>query len=120
MRLHDYLDRAYTDYRAVIVHSLVLPTILEEDYFCNIYISLCCVFTVLVTNTTTYRHNSNIYRPPRMLREQILQFINEFASVIQSLKNNNKHIAIAGDFNLHLLKINQNELCSDFLDLLMT
>ena len=55
-----------------------------------------------------------------MLREQILQFINEFASVIQSLKNNNKHIAIAGDFNLNLLKINQNELCSDFLDLLMT
>ena len=62
----------------------------------------------------------NIYRPPRMLREQILQFINEFASVIQSLKNNNKHIVIAGDFNLNLLKINQNELCSDFLDLLMT
>ena len=66
VRLHDYLDRTYTDYRAVIVHSLVLPTILE-DYFCNIYISLCCVFTVLVTNTTTYRHN-------RCISHQIILF----------------------------------------------
>ena len=60
----------------------------------------------------------NIYRPPRMLRDQIKQFINEFTSLILSLDKLNRSINIAGDYNLNLLKINENGMCSEFFDLL--
>ena len=60
----------------------------------------------------------NIYRPPRMLRDQIKQFINEFTSLILSLEKCNRSINIAGDYNLNLLEINENGMCSEFFDLL--
>ena len=59
-----------------------------------------------------------MYRPPRMLREQIKQFSNEFASLILSLERLNRSINIAGDYNLNLIKINENGMCSEFFDLL--
>ena len=60
----------------------------------------------------------NIYRPPRMLRDKIKQFINEFTSLILSLEKFYRSINIAGDYNLNLLKINENGMCSEFFDLL--
>ena len=60
----------------------------------------------------------NIYRPPRTLREQTKQFINEFTSLVQDLDNTNFNIILAGDYNLNLLKINENEICCEFFDLL--
>ena len=60
----------------------------------------------------------NIYRPPRTLREQTKQFINEFTSLVQDLDNTNFNIVLAGDYNLNLLKINENEICCEFFDLL--
>ena len=60
----------------------------------------------------------NIYRPPRTLGEQTNQFINEFASLVQDLDNSNLNIVLAGDYNLNLLKINENEIYCEFVDLL--
>ena len=60
----------------------------------------------------------NIYRPPRTLREQTKQFINEFTSLVQALDNTNLNIVLAGDYNLNLLKINESEICCEFFDLL--
>ena len=60
----------------------------------------------------------NIYRPPRTSREQTKQFINEFTSLVQDLDNTNFNIVLAGDYNLNLLKINENEICCEFFDLL--
>ena len=57
----------------------------------------------------------NIYRPPRMLVAQINQFINELTLQLQSI-GKCKNIIIAGDYNLNLLKINENNTCSDFFD----
>ena len=60
----------------------------------------------------------NIYRQPRKLRKQTKQFINEFTSLVQDLDNTNLKIVLAGDYNLNLLKINENEICCEFVDLL--
>ena len=57
----------------------------------------------------------NIYRPPRTNNEQINSFINEFSSAVVSLENSNHELIIAGDFNINLLKINENETYSNFL-----
>ena len=60
----------------------------------------------------------NIYRPPRTNNEQINSFINEFSSAVVSLENSNRELIIAGDFNINLLKINENETYSNFFDTL--
>ena len=60
----------------------------------------------------------NIYRPPRTNNEHINSFINEFSSAVVSLENSNHELIIAGDFNINLLKINENEIYSNFFDTL--
>ena len=55
-----------------------------------------------------------------MLKEQIKQFIKEFTTLIVSLEKSNMNINLAGDYNLNLLKINVNESCSEFFDLLVS
>ena len=60
----------------------------------------------------------NIYRPPRMTREHTNTFCEEFTHLLQSLENSNKNIYLAGNYNLNLLKINENVICSDFFDVL--
>ena len=61
----------------------------------------------------------NIYRPPRSLNENYNEFINEFSNAISSLKNNHKqNLILAGDFNINMLKINEQENCSSFFDML--
>ena len=62
----------------------------------------------------------NIYRPPRTCNENITKFIDEFSSVISSLENSNNNLIIAGDFNINLLKINENRIYSDFFDTLIS
>ena len=59
-----------------------------------------------------------IYRSPRTLREQTKQFINEFTSLVHDLDNSHFNIVLAGNYNLQLLKINENEICCEFFDLL--
>ena len=62
----------------------------------------------------------NIYRPPKMLNEQINAFTTEFSSVVASLTNSNNELIIAGDFNINLLKINEIEVNSNFFDTLIS
>ena len=62
----------------------------------------------------------NIYRPPRMLKEEIKQFINEFILLILSLEKYKLNKNLAGDYNLNLLKINNDELCTAFFDLIIS
>ena len=50
----------------------------------------------------------NIYRPPRDLNENYKQFLSEFTPIISSFDRTNSDIIIAGDFNINLLKINEN------------
>ena len=51
----------------------------------------------------------NIYRPPRTSNDNINAFINEFLSMISALENNcNNNLIITGDFNINLLKLNEN------------
>ena len=61
----------------------------------------------------------NIYRPPRMLHDQIRQFINELTVLMTNIENKNE-VILAGDYNLNLLKRNENEACSDFFEMLTT
>ena len=61
----------------------------------------------------------NIYRPPRSLNENYNEFVNEFSTVISSLKNNQKqNLILAGYYNINMLKINEHEHCSKFFDML--
>ena len=46
----------------------------------------------------------NIYRPPRMLHDQIRQFINELTVLMTNIENKNE-VILAGDYNLNMLKI---------------
>ena len=62
----------------------------------------------------------NIYRPPKILNEHINAFINEFSSVVASLGDSNNELIFAGDFNINLLKINDNEVYSNFFDTLIS
>ena len=43
-------------------------------------------------------------------------FTNEFAHIISSLENNNSHFIFAGDFNINLLKLNENDTYSSLFD----
>ena len=61
----------------------------------------------------------NIYRPPRVLHDQIRQFINELTVLMTNIENKIE-VILAGDYNLNLLKINENEACSDFFEMLTT
>ena len=60
----------------------------------------------------------NIYRPPRMLKDEIKQFISEFSLLIVSLEKYRLSLNLGGDYNLNLLKINNGELCNEFFDLI--
>ena len=53
-----------------------------------------------------------------MLKDEIKQFINEFTLLIVSLEKYRLNINLAGDYNLNLLKINNDELCNEFFDLI--
>ena len=59
-----------------------------------------------LTKTVTL---GNISRPPRSRNDDLNSFTNEFAHIISSLENNNNHFIFAGDFNINLLKLNEND-----------
>ena len=62
----------------------------------------------------------NIYRPPRDLNENYIQFLNEFTSIISLIDKTNSDIIIAGDFNINLLKINEKKIVGEFFDMLIS
>ena len=58
----------------------------------------------------------NRYRSPRTRNEDLKVFIDEFTPIISRLDNCNNDIIIAGDFNINLLKLNENDMFSSFFD----
>ena len=48
----------------------------------------------------------NLYRPPRMLQDQIRQFINELSTVLSTIERKKNDVLLAGDFNINLIIIN--------------
>ena len=57
----------------------------------------------------------NIYRAPRNDVGSIGSFLNEFKPIMQTFEKKFKNIVVCGDFNLNLIKVNEQEKYSDFL-----
>ena len=63
----------------------------------------------------------NIYRPPRTSNDNLNAFINEFSSIVSLLEYNCKNtLIIAGDFNINLLQLNENDIYSSYFDSLIS
>ena len=57
----------------------------------------------------------NIYRAPRNNAGSIEAFLQEFNPIMQTMEKKFKNIVVCGDFNLNLIKLNEQEKYSDFL-----
>ena len=62
----------------------------------------------------------NIYRPPRSTIPILREFLDELAPVMNSLDMPNHNVILGGYYNINLLKVNENILYGEFLDLLMS
>ena len=51
-----------------------------------------------------------------MLQDQIRQFIYSFPTVLSSIERKKNYVLLAGEFNINLLKLNDNEICSELFD----
>ena len=58
----------------------------------------------------------NIYRPSRSRNYGLNALIDEFSQIKSSLENKNNNLILAGDLNIKVLKLNENELYSNFFD----
>ena len=61
-----------------------------------------------------------IYRPSRSRNYGLNAFIDEFSHIKSSLENKNNNLILAGDLNIKVLKLNENELYSNFFDTLIS
>ena len=62
----------------------------------------------------------NVYRPPRELRDYHQTFIEEFQQVLSILENGNGEVAICGDYNIDLLKVNERPIYHEYFDVIMS
>ena len=60
----------------------------------------------------------NVYRPPRELNEALTYFTNELNRAMQHKDVKGKKIILSGDFNINLLKVNENNMYANFFDML--
>ena len=60
----------------------------------------------------------NIYRPPRDLKVNYKQFIEEFSLLLSQLDCKNSEVIIARGFGVNLLNINYKEYSNEFYDTL--
>lgn len=60
----------------------------------------------------------NFYRHPFDTNADIRQFLNEFEPVLKNLESSKYDVAVTGDFNIDLLKVNTDPVVSEFFDLL--
>ena len=58
----------------------------------------------------------NIYRPPRDVLQNYQTFTSELASIITVLSKSKCEVVLSGDYNIDLLKLNDNTNISDFFD----
>ena len=61
----------------------------------------------------------NLYRPPHNTNDLYQTFINEFIPILEHLQRVNQEVIIAGDFNIDLLKINENATLGDYFNSLV-
>ena len=62
----------------------------------------------------------SIYRPPRDLNENYVQFIDELRPILETLNNSKHDVILSGDYNIDLLKINEKRLFAEFYDTLLS
>ena len=62
----------------------------------------------------------NIYRSPRTRNEDLKVSIDEFTQILSRLDNCNNDIIIAGDCNINLLKLKENDMFSSFFDTMIS
>ncbi len=58
----------------------------------------------------------NIYRPPRETVDKYKEFITEFSPILKSFEKSNNEIALAGDYNVNSLKVNQKDIVGEYFD----
>ena len=59
-----------------------------------------------------------IYELPRNLNDNLEQFTTQFSLMLSSLDQMQHNVIFVGNYNIYLLKLNENELISDLFDLL--
>lgn len=102
-----------------------LVTYVRSDYQCQKIISCPAsnvwegLFLEISSDINDFRMVlGNIYKPPKMNNNNvnISQFISEFETILNHLDSLNCCLAIAGDFNIDVLKINERQAYADFFD----
>ena len=65
---------------------------------------------------------SNIYKPPHNNnnKENIEQFMREIAPIMTYINETNSEALMGGDWNINILKVNENSTYSEFLDMMFT
>ena len=58
----------------------------------------------------------NVYRPPNNTNNLYESFTNEFIPILENLQRANRETVIAGDFNIDLLKINNNATLGNYFN----
>ena len=61
----------------------------------------------------------NVYRPPNNTNDIYQTFTNEFTPILENLQNKNREVIIAGDYNIDLLKINDNPTFGNYFNSLV-
>lgn len=94
----------------------------NNDFNCQLRTDLCCMssdiecvfveISITLSNTVIV---GSIYRPPGTLHESIDNFNNELYRILNLLeKDRCKTVAIAGDYNLDILKCKNHRQTADF------
>ena len=76
--------------------------------------------SVIIEKTNNKVIMGNVYRPPRDICENHQQFNKEFTEMLLRLQKTKGEIAIVGDYNIDLLKIEHKPIIRDYLDSIMT
>jgi hypothetical protein len=58
----------------------------------------------------------NVYRLPRYLNNNYIDFSAEFAEVLKYFESSQSEVIISGDYNINLLKVNENDHINNFFN----
>ena len=62
----------------------------------------------------------NIYRPPRNILDNYINFNDELDEILTNLQRTRQEVVIVGDFNIDLMKIRENHHADDFFQVIMS
>ena len=60
----------------------------------------------------------NIYRPPFNLNINYTDFFSELDPILDTLSRKRQDVLLCGDFNINLLKVEENPICQEFYDII--